>query len=99
MVTIIKDTDFTDIVKSVKVDSKRRVVLPPALVQEDITFHLYANSVGQILLDPQVTISASELWVFENKAILASIDKGMAESANGQVITRGSFAKYAKNAP
>ena len=99
MVAIIKNTDFTDIVKSVKVDSKRRVVLPPTLVQEDITFHLYANSVGQILLDPQVTIPASELWVFENKDILASIDKGVAESANGQVIKRGSFAKYVKNAP
>tara|TARA_Y100000310_G_scaffold144390_1_gene143654 strand:+ start:26723 stop:26857 length:135 start_codon:yes stop_codon:yes gene_type:complete len=43
-------------------------------------------SVGQIILDQQVTIPASELWVFENKGILASID-------------RGSFAKYVKNEP
>jgi len=99
MVTIIKDKDFTGIDKSVKPDTKRRVVLPAVLVKEGITYRIYTNSDGQIVLDPQVTIPASELWVFENKDILASIDKGMAESANGQVINRGSFAKYIKDAP
>ena len=99
MVTIIKDTDYTRIAGSVKPDIKKRVILPKTLVPEGIIFHIYHNSFGQILLDPQVTIPASELWVFKNKDILASIDKGMAESANGQVIKRGSFAKYVKNAP
>jgi len=97
MVTEIKD--YKRVAGSVKPDTKKRVVLPAALVWEGVTFHIYHNSRGQILLDPQVTIPASELWVFENKDILASIDKGMAESANGQVIKRGSFAKYVKNAP
>lgn len=91
---IIKNTDFIGVAKRVKIDGKRRVVLPPSLVQDDVTFHIYANSVGQIVLDPQVTIPASELWVFDNKKILASIDKGMVESTNGQVVDRGSFAKY-----
>ncbi len=99
MVTIIKDGNLTRVASSVKVDSKRRVVLPGVLVREGITFHIYTNSDGQIILDPQVTIPASEAWLFKNKDILASIDKGMAESANGQVINRGSFAKYVKNAP
>ena len=99
MVTIIKDTDLTKVAEGVKPDAKKRVVLPKSLVREGITYHIYSNSLGQIILDPQVTIPASELWVFENKDILASIDKGMAESANGQVIKRGSFAKYVKNAP
>ena len=99
MATIIKDTDLTRVADSVKPDTKKRVLLPSALVEEGITYHIYINNSGQIILDPQVTISASELWVFENKDILASIDKGMAESAKGQVIKRGSFAKYVKNAP
>ena len=99
MAIIIKDEDFIGIAKSVKPDIKKRVVLPATLVQEDIRYRIYHNSIGQILLDPQVTIPASELWVFENKDILSSIDKGMAESANRQVINRGSFAKYVKNAP
>jgi len=99
MVTIIKNTEFTGIAKSVKPDAKKRVVLPAVLVKEDITYHIYTNSAGQIILDPQVTIPASEAWLFEDKNALASVDRGMVESANGQLINRGSFAKYAKDAP
>ena len=96
METIIRDTDFTRVDGSVKPDTRKRVVLPAALVRKDIIYHTYHNSIGQILLDPQVTIPASELWVFENKDILTSIDKGMAEE---QVINLGLFGKYAKDAP
>ena len=46
----------------------------------------------------KATIPASELWVFENKEILDSIDKGMVDSTKGQIINRGSFAKYVKDA-
>ncbi len=95
----IKNTDFTGIAKSVKPDTRKRVILPQSLVREGITFHIYTNSIGQIMLDPQVTIPASEAWLFENKEALALVDKGMAESMNGQVINRGSFAKYVKDAP
>jgi hypothetical protein len=98
MVIIIRNTDFTGIAKSVKPDAKKRVVLPRGLVREGITYHIYANSVGQIVLDPQVTIPASEAWLFEDKNALASVDRGMVESADGQVINRGSFAKYVKDA-
>ncbi len=95
MATIIKDTNFTRVAGSVKPGSKKRVVLPTALVQEGIIYHIYHNSIGQIILDPQVTIPASELWLFENKEALASVDRGMAETTT---INRGSFAKYVKNA-
>ena len=92
----IKDTDLTMVAKSVRPDSKKRVVLPKALVREDISYHIYSNSVGQIILDPQVTIPESELWLFENKDLLALVDRGMLE---GQAINRGSFAKYVKDVP
>jgi hypothetical protein len=95
MVTIIRDTDLIRVAGSVKPDAKKRVVLPDALVQEGIIYHIYRNSIGQILLDPQVTIPASELWLFENKDALASVDRGMLESVR---INRGSFAKYIRNA-
>jgi hypothetical protein len=95
MATIIKDNNLTRIGDSVKPDGKRRVHLPKVLVKEGITYHIYANSIGQIVLDPQVTIPASEVWVFENKDILAKIDKGMTEEKS---IKLGSFAKYIKNA-
>ena len=94
--TITTDNDSTIIAEDVKPDHKRRVVLPKAIVQRGIRYHMYLNRRGQIILDPHVTIPAYEAWLFENKDILAIIDKGMAEE---QVVNRGSFAKYAKNAP
>jgi hypothetical protein len=99
MATIIKDDNLIRIAEGVKPDPKRRLHLPKCLETGDITYHIYANSFGQIVLDPQVTIPASELWLFENKEALASVDRGMAESMKGQAIKRGSFAKYVKDAP
>jgi hypothetical protein len=96
---VIKDLDFKKVADSVRPDTKKRVVLQHVQIQEGITYHIYKNSLGQIMLDPQVTIPASELWVFDNKDVLAAIDQSMAESAKGQLINRGSFAKYVKNAP
>lgn len=95
MATIIKDTNLIRVADGVKPDSKRRVSLPKTLVGDGITFHIYHNRSGQIILDPQVTIPASELWLFENKKVLAMIDRGVAEK---RLINRGSFAKYAKDA-
>jgi len=97
MVTIIKDENWVKRLNNIKPDAKKRVVLPKSIVGDDITYHIYSNEDGQIILDPQVTIPASELWLFENKNLLALIDKGMAESANGKLINRGSFAKYVKD--
>jgi hypothetical protein len=98
MVAIIRDVDLTRIAGNVKPDSKKRIVLPSALVQEGGIYHIYHNSVGQIILDPQVTTPASELWLYGNKEALASVDKGMLESQSGKAIKCGSFAEYTKDA-
>jgi hypothetical protein len=96
MVTNING-DYKKIGKIVRPDSRRRVSLPKSLVKDGVSFQIWANSEGQILLEPQVTIPASESWVFENTEILASLDKAMFESMNGQTVNRGSFAKYVKD--
>jgi len=85
MVTIIKDTDLTRVASSVKPDTKKRVVLPKTLVGEDITYHIYSNKFGQIVLDPQVTIPASEVWLFNNPDALASVQRGLSDAAQGRV--------------
>jgi hypothetical protein len=95
----IRDQNFKKIADNVKPDNKKRVVLHSVLVREGVSYHIYANNAGQIILDPQVTIPASELWLFEDKDILGAMDKSMTESADGKLINRGSFAKYAKNEP
>jgi len=85
MVTIIKDTNLTKVAESVKPDTKNRVLLPKVLVQEGIRYHIYSNSLGQIILDPQVTIPASEAWLFNNPEALASVRRGLDDAAHGRV--------------
>lgn len=99
MAAIIKDQNLVRVGKPVVPDSRKRVVLPKTVVREGVTYYVYHNSLGQIVLDPQASIPASELWVFENKDILASIDKGIRESLNGKTIKRGSFAKHVNDTP
>jgi len=85
MATILKDEELTRIPGNVKPDSKKRVVLPTFLVGEDIIYHIYSNSVGQIVLDPQVTVPASEAWLFKNPDAMASVRRGLAEALEGKV--------------
>jgi hypothetical protein len=97
METIIRNEELTKVADSIKPDAKRRVYLPKLVIKEGISYHMYVNKTGQIILDPQVTISASEAWLFNNKAALDSVDKGMIESNQGKTKDRGSFSKFTKD--
>jgi hypothetical protein len=81
----ISDENFVKRADGVKPDSRGRVNLPKTLVSEGIMYHIYSNSMGQIMLDPRVTIPASELWLFQNADALASIRRGFADVAEGRV--------------
>lgn len=85
MVTIIKDAKLIKIAESVRPDAKKRVVLPKALVQEGVIYHIYSNSAGQIVLDPQVTVPASEAWLYNNSEALASVRRGLDDASHGRV--------------
>jgi hypothetical protein len=85
MIIEIRDKDLTRVAEGVKPDPRRRVVLPKALVGEGITYHIYSNSLGQIILDPQVTIPASEAWLFNNPDALALVRQGLSDAAQGRV--------------
>ena len=86
MVIKIRDENFIERSdKVVKPDPRRRVSLPKTLVSEGVMYKIYSNSMGQIMLDPQVTIPASELWLFQNKKALASIKRGFVDAAEGRV--------------
>jgi hypothetical protein len=82
---VIKDMDFTKIADDVKPDYKKRIVLRKVQMQKGIRYHIYTNSIGQIVLDPQVTIPASEAWLFNNPEALASVRRGLLESAQGKI--------------
>ena len=83
--TILKDSNLKKVPGNIKPDSKRRVVLPASLVSEDVVYQVYSNEAGQILLDPQVLIPASEAWLFRNPKALASVKRGLADAAEGRI--------------
>ena len=99
MTQIIEDRNFTKVADSVKPDSKHRVGLAKAHIPDGVTYHVYRNAIGQIVLDPQVTIPASELWLFQDKEALASVHRGLLESMRGDTTSRGSFAEFVNDAP
>ena len=82
---VIKDKVFEKVADSVKPDSKRRIVLQSIQIEEGVTYHIYKNSMGQIVLDPQVTIPASEIWLFKNPEAIASVRRGLSDARLGRV--------------
>ncbi len=82
---VIRDMIFEKIADSVKPDAKNRVVLRHVHIEEGITYHVYKNSLGQIVLDPQVSIPASEAWLFNNPEAQASVRKGLVDAAKGRI--------------
>ncbi len=82
---IIRDKNFKRLGKSVSPDAKRRVVIPGIVKTEGITYEIYANSMGQIMLDPQVTIPVSEAWLFNNPEALEAVRMGLDDAKKGRV--------------
>jgi hypothetical protein len=92
---VIKNEDFQLISEFAQPDAKKRLSLGEAL-GGFTAYNIYRNTLGQIILDPVRAIPASEMWLYENPQALASVKRGLRESAEGKGIYRGSFAKHAK---
>ena len=92
---VIKDTDFELVVESQKPDAKKRLSIGQAMMA-GVAYAIYRNGLGQIVLDPVVTVPASEVWLFKNKKALASVKRGLEDSAAGRTHNLGSFAAHAK---
>lgn len=85
MVTQIRESDLTKVAELVKIDTRNRVHLPKVLVRKGIRYNIYSSSDGQIILVPQVTVPASESWLFKNPDILALAQRGLSDAAEGRV--------------
>ena len=83
--------------RNVRPDSRQRIALGRALDEElkEASFDVYQDGEGRIVLDPQVSIPASEAWLYRNKRALASVRRGLSQAAEGQAKVVGSFAAYA----
>lgn len=51
---------------------------------EGLRYKVFKNSQGQILLDPVKSVPAYEAWIYENPAIIQSIQKGIKEIESGR---------------
>jgi len=87
---LVREGDFQDC-GAVKPDAKHRVVLKGPAHE---FYRLYRNDAGQILLDPQVMVSAHEAWLFKNNKALASVRRGLQQMAEGKGRRHPSLAKY-----
>ena len=78
----------------VRPDAKGRITLGK-LAEGVSSFTVSEQPGGGLLLEPMVEIPAREKWLFENKAALSSVKRGLAQSAKGELRSRGTFAKFA----
>jgi post-segregation antitoxin (ccd killing protein) len=93
MGNVLRDTHFTEIAET-KPDSKNRVTLGK-LAMKAHHYKIFVNEAGQIVLDPQLSIPAAEMWLFENKKALASVVGGLADAKAGRVVkSKEDFSKY-----
>ncbi len=93
---LIKDSRFELVTEIQKPDAKKRLSLGLALEESAAAYNIYRNALGQIVLDPVKAVPLHETWLYESPAALASIKRGLKESAEGKRIHRGSFAKYSR---
>lgn len=92
-----EQTRLVLIARDVRPDAKKRVTLAKAMtgLDEDIRFDVYLNESGQILLDPQLSVPASEAWLYRNPKAISAVRRGLQEAAEGKAVPTGSFAQYA----
>lgn len=95
MARLIKDDHFECVAEGVRPDGKKRILLSKVLEIPGVTFDVYQNDLGQIVLDPRRSISGYEAWLLHNPKALRSLMRGLKQSAEGKTKDLGSFASFA----
>lgn len=88
---------ITEARKTLRPDSKGRITLG-SLAGGASCFKAYRDNKGRIILEPLVEVPAVEAWLWKNPVAMKAVQKGLKDSAEGKLIDRGSFAKYADEA-
>jgi len=76
---------------SLSLDSKNRISLTKLLDGAAISSVKAYRKADKIILEPMEEVPARQLWLFQNKKALTSVQKGLSEKATEDV---GSFATY-----
>jgi hypothetical protein len=82
---LIKNGNFRQVAADVKPDSKKRIILAKDCLTEGVTYHIYCNEIGQIILDPHISIPASEIWLLNNPEAREAVATGLQEAAAGKI--------------
>jgi hypothetical protein len=84
------------VARNVRPDSRHRISLRTALsgIADDVSFDVFRDREGRIILEPKVSIPAAEAWLYRNKEALAAVRRGLADAAAGNVTTAMSYAQY-----
>lgn len=81
---------------TVRPDAKGRITLG-SLARGVSSFSVTETVDHKIILEPYAEIPAREKWLFNNKEALKKVKKGIQEAADGLLVDRGSFVKFAKD--
>jgi hypothetical protein len=84
-IKIIKNDQFRRVATNVKPDAKKRITISPASQADEITYHVYCNEIGQIILDPQISIPSSEIWLYNNPEAREAVAIGLKQAAQGKI--------------
>ena len=82
---ILKDSEFEEVGET-KTDSKNRVALGRGVKVKAYFYKIYQNSLGQIVLDPQVTVPAHEAWLFQNPKAIHMVREGLEDAKQGKLV-------------
>jgi hypothetical protein len=78
-------------------DKKGRITLGKFARPDVSGYQVKSYEDGRIVLEPVVEIPAREAWLWKNDKALASVKKGLEESASGKAKTRGTFSKFVEH--
>jgi len=81
---ILKIDDEFQEIDTRTIDDRNRLTLG-GLFTGSKRVRLYKNDRGEVLLQPVVEIPASELWLFQNKEALKSVQKGLKDASEGKI--------------
>ena len=91
---LLKDADFEQVTEA-RVDSKNRVALGKVLSLSVSSYRIYRNKVGQIILDPMVTVPAYEAWLFKNKEAMKRVQTGLEDLRKERIVkAKEDYSKY-----
>ncbi|MBF0387071.1 MAG: hypothetical protein HQL20_04360 [Candidatus Omnitrophica bacterium] len=69
------------------IDSRKRIPLGKVLPDNDVTLFEATVEGGRIILEPMRAVPEREAWLYKNPKALASVMKGLKDSAGGRVKT------------